>query len=67
MHTERQIDTLLARGETGSIFERLMDMPRPETREISEWDRAVSGRLEAHLARRMRNAIGAAQYDRDAA
>jgi hypothetical protein len=58
MHTDHQIDALLARGgEAGSIFDRLMAMPRPAADAADEWDRAVIGRLEAHLARRMRDML----------
>lgn len=58
MHTDHQIDALLARGgEAGSIFDRLMAMPRPAGGADSEWDRAVMGRMEAHLSRRMRDLL----------
>lgn len=58
MHTDNQIDALLARGgEAGSIFDRLMAMPHPAGGADNEWDRAVMGRLEAHLARRMRDLL----------
>jgi len=68
MHTDRQIDALLARGDAGSIFDRLMAMPRPAGDVADEWDRAVIGRLEAHLARRMRDLLdGANDSRKDAA
>jgi hypothetical protein len=61
MHTDRQIDALLARGgEAGSIFDRLMAMPRPAGGAGNEWDRAVVNRLEVHLSRRMRDLLGGA-------
>jgi hypothetical protein len=60
MQTERQIDALLARDETGSIFDGLMAMPHPATDAADEWDRAVLGRLETHLARRMRDLLDSA-------
>jgi len=67
MHTDYQIDALLAR-EAGSIFDRLMAMPRPVADQTNEWDRAVIGRLETHLARRMRALIdGTGGARRDAA
>ncbi len=67
MHTDHQIDALLARGEAGSIFDRLMAMPRQADGRADEWNRAVVGRLEAHLARRMRALIDGADGDRRAA
>lgn len=69
MQTDRQIDALLASGgEAGSIFDRLMAMPHPAAGAANEWDRAVIGRLEAHLARRMRDMLdGAGDVRRDAA
>jgi hypothetical protein len=69
MHTDYQIDALLARGgEAGSIFDRLMAMPRPAADAANEWDRAVIGRLETHLARRMRDMLdGAGDGRKDAA
>lgn len=55
MQHEREIDALLSLDETGSIIDRLMAMPRPkDMTSANEWDRAVAGRLEAHLARQMR-------------
>ena len=69
MHTDYQIDALLARGgDAGTIFERLMAMPGPAAEAANEWDRAVIGRLEAHLARRMRDLLdGAGDTRKDAA
>jgi hypothetical protein len=70
MHTDRQIDALLARGGVaGSIFDRLMAMPGSAAAAAAdEWDRAVIGRLEAHLARRMRDVLdGKADIRKDAA
>jgi hypothetical protein len=69
MHTDRQIDALLARGgEAGSIFDRLMAMPRPAADAANEWDRAVIGRMEAHLSRRMRDLLdGTDDVRKDAA
>lgn len=63
MHPDHQIDALLARNEVGSIFDRLMAMPRPAADAADEWDRAVIGRLEAHLARRMRDLLDGADGD----
>jgi hypothetical protein len=69
MHTDYQIDALLSRGgEAGSIFDRLMAMPRPAADAANEWDRAVINRLETHLARRMRDMLdGAGDGRKDAA
>jgi hypothetical protein len=64
MHSDQQIDALLARPDAGSIVDRLMAIPRPAADATSEWDRAVLGRLEAHLARRMRALLGGAQLER---
>ncbi len=59
MHTDYQIDALLARGgEAGSIFDRLMAMPRPAADAANEWDRAVSSRFQTHLVKQMRSLIG---------
>lgn len=63
MHTDHQIDALLARSEAGSIFDRLMAMPGPTADAANEWDRAVIGRLEVHLARRMRDLLGGVDGD----
>lgn len=69
MHTDYQIDALLSRGgEAGSIFDRLMAMPRPAADAANEWDRAVINRLETHLARRMRDMLdGTGDGRKDAA
>ncbi|MGP2491415.1 hypothetical protein ACTDI4_07280 [Mesorhizobium sp. PUT5] len=69
MNTEHEIDALLSRDENGSIIDRLMAMPRPaaDPKKPSEWDRAVAGRLEAHLARRMRALIEGDGQHRSAA
>ena len=67
--SEREIDALLSREESGSIIDRLMTMPRPaaDPNAASEWDRAVAGRFEVHLARRMRALIEGAERHRPAA
>lgn len=59
MQTEHEIDVLLSREHAGSIIDRLMSMPRPasDAKVSNEWDRAVAGRFEAHLARQMRDLI----------
>ncbi|WP_315918977.1 hypothetical protein [Mesorhizobium sp. SP-1A] len=69
MNSEREIDALLSRDETGSIIDRLMALPRPAAndRQTTEWDRAVAGRFEAHLARQMRALIGSDDERRPAA
>ncbi len=69
MNAEHEIDTLLSRDETGSIIDRLMALPRSAgaAQGANEWDRAVAGRFEAHLARRMRAVIGGAEQSRTAA
>jgi hypothetical protein len=54
MQHEREIDALLSSGETGSIIDRLMALPRPTDDVKTEWDRAVSNRFEIRLARQMR-------------
>ena len=56
-HHERQIDALLSAKQAGSVIDRLMAMPHPAGPGPTEWDRAVAGRLEAHLARHMRGLI----------
>lgn len=69
MNTEKEIDALLSRDDTGSIIDRLMAMPRPaaDPQTGNEWDRAVAGRFEAHLARRMRALIEGDEQHRPAA
>ncbi|AZO40796.1 MULTISPECIES: hypothetical protein [Mesorhizobium] len=59
MQNEREIDALLSPGETGSIIDRLMAMPRKtdDAKISNEWDRAVASRFETHLARQMRSQI----------
>jgi hypothetical protein len=59
MQHEREIDALLSLGETESIIDRLMALPLPKGggQGANEWDRAVAGRFEAHLARQMRLVI----------
>ena len=59
MHNEHEIDALLSPSEAGSIFDRLMAMPRDgkESAEGNEWDRAVASRFQAHLVRQMRCVI----------
>ncbi|MBW8909318.1 hypothetical protein AB6802_02605 [Mesorhizobium sp. RCC_202] len=62
MQHEREIDALLSSGETGSIIDRLMALPRPTDDVKTQWDRAVSNRFEIRLARQMRS-----QLDKNAA
>jgi hypothetical protein len=59
MQSEHEIDALLSPSEAGSIFDRLMAMPRTgkAAAETNEWDRAVANRFQAHLARQMRTVI----------
>ena len=57
MQHEREIDALLSSGETGSIIDRLMALPRPTDNVKNEWDRAVAARLETVLAKSMRSRI----------
>ena len=59
MQHEREIDALLSSGETGSIIDRLMALPRPTDNVKNEWDRAVSSRFEVRLARQMRSQMDA--------
>jgi hypothetical protein len=66
--SEREIDALLSREESGSIIDRLMAMPpAADPNAANEWDRAVAGRFEMHLARRMRALIEDADRHRPAA
>ena len=69
MQHEREIDALLSLGETESIIDRLMALPLPKdgAAGANEWDRAVAGRFEAHLARQMRSLIDGGDEQRDAA
>ena len=69
MHTEHEIDALLSREQAGSFIDRLMAMPRPAggAQPANEWDRAVAGRFEAHLAKQMRALIDGSQDGRQAA
>ncbi|TPI57268.1 hypothetical protein FJ420_32870 [Mesorhizobium sp. B3-1-3] len=60
MQHEREIDALLSSGETGSIIDRLMALPRPTNDVKTEWDRAVSNRFEIRLARQMRSQMDSA-------
>lgn len=60
MQHEREIDALLSSGETGSIIDRLMALPRPTDDVKTEWDRAVSNRFEVRLARQMRSQMDSA-------
>ncbi|UDL86862.1 hypothetical protein LGH82_16665 [Mesorhizobium sp. PAMC28654] len=59
MQHEREIDALLSPGETGSVIDRLMAMPRKtdDARILNEWDRAVSSRFEVRLVKQMRSQI----------
>jgi hypothetical protein len=68
MNHEREIDALLSPEDAGSIIDRLMAMPHPagEAQGAGEWDRAVSSRFQAHLARQMRSLIDRGD-DRDQA
>ena len=59
MQHEREIDALLSSGESGSIIDRLMALPRPTDDVKNEWDRAVSNRFGARLAKHMRSQIDA--------
>jgi hypothetical protein len=69
MQHEREIDALLSLGETESIIDRLMALPlsKDGADGANEWDRAVAGRLEVHLARQMRSLIGGDDEKRNAA
>ncbi|MEO5758817.1 MAG: hypothetical protein ABIQ51_18355 [Mesorhizobium sp.] len=59
MQHEREIDALLSLGETGSIIDRLMALPRKsdDPKVLNEWDRAVSNRFELRLVKQMRSQI----------
>ena len=69
MQHEREIDALLSLGETKSIIDRLMALPLPKggAEGANEWDRAVAGRFEVHLARQMRSLIDGDNERRNAA
>ncbi|ODT27277.1 MAG: hypothetical protein ABS35_09685 [Kaistia sp. SCN 65-12] len=69
MHTEHEIDALLSPNEAGSIFDRLMAMPRTgkTAAQANEWDRAVASRFQAHLVREMRSVIDHGGCRQDAA
>ena len=67
MQHEREIDALLSSGETGSIIDRLMALPRPTDDVENQWDRAVSNRFEVRLVRQMRSQIDAGSYRQNAA
>lgn len=69
MQNEREIDALLSPGETGSIIDRLMAMPRKtdDAKVSNEWDRAVASRFETHLAKQMRSQIDGAGDRQNAA
>ena len=67
MQHEREIDALLSSGETGSIIDRLMALPRPTDDIKTEWDRAVSNRFEIRLVRQMRSQIDAGSDRQNAA
>lgn len=69
MHHEREIDALLSQEDAGSIFDRLMALPRTaETRDDNnEWDRAVASRFQTHLVKQMRMAIDGGEVHRSAA
>lgn len=68
MQTEHEIDALLSRSEAGSIIDRLMALPYLTGRShaANEWDRAVSSRFEANLARQMRSMIDGGDDRRNA-
>ena len=69
MQHEREIDALLSSGETGSIIDRLMALPRKtdDAKVSNEWDRAVSNRFEVRLVRQMRSQIDAGSDRQNAA
>ncbi|WP_245275370.1 hypothetical protein [Mesorhizobium sp. LSHC422A00] len=67
MQYEREIDALLSSGETGSIIDRLMALPRPTDSVKNEWDRAVSSRFELRLARQIRSQMDAGGERQNAA
>jgi hypothetical protein len=67
MQHEREIDALLSSGETGSIIDRLMALPRSTDDLKNEWDRAVSNRFEVRLVRQMRTQMDAGSERQNAA
>lgn len=69
MHHEREIDALLSTSEAGSIFDRLMAMPRTDeaAAQTNEWDRAVASRFQTHLVKQMRSVIDNGGYQKNAA
>lgn len=69
MQNEREIDALLSNSEAGSVIDQLMALPRPIAAidGPNVWERAVSSRLEAHLARHMRSLIDGEDNRRSAA
>ncbi|WP_336057578.1 hypothetical protein [Nitratireductor sp. CH_MIT9313-5] len=57
---EAQIDALLTKDDSSSIIETLYSLGQAAGDAASigdEWDRAVQARLQARLARKMREAI----------
>jgi hypothetical protein len=69
MQNEREIEALLSPGDSRSIIDRLMAMPRrtDDAKLSNEWDRAVASRFEIHLARQMRSQIDDGSRRRNAA
>lgn len=59
MHHEHEIDALLSPNGTGSIFDRLMALPRTteQAQAANEWDRAVASRFQTNLVKQMRSLL----------
>lgn len=52
-----EIEALLTLSNSLSIFDRLMAMPRAETKLDNEWDRAVASRLQTKVTDLMKQKL----------
>ncbi|MCT8997682.1 hypothetical protein [Chelativorans intermedius] len=64
---EAEIDALLSRSETESFVDTLLRMPHAAAANDADesWEKLLNARLQARLARRMREKLEGEQTSRD--
>lgn len=63
---EMEIDALLAHDDTKSVIDAVMSMPHAKVANDTDdrWEKALHARLQARLARRMREVLEGSQADK---
>jgi len=62
---EAEIDALLARDDSASVIDMLLSMPHVMAADNADWEKILHARLQARLARKMRDVLENAQEPND--